>query len=263
MFGLDSAEALRDSRAPRLVKLVIDGRDVGVESGASMRPTGGQAMEESLSFTVPYQPRRIVLTVEDESGISDQVRTAINTDRLLNPASVDIQGTRGSITVEHDEPIRHLVVLLRDGARLANGLMFELNTAPPAGTIPISGAGAGMAVKLLEPTALLRGEVALPKGEYELNVISRAFTESANSLWMEVDGKQVKDAIHIPLEKFGNSSRSFQLTPELPRLTIEKDGKHAFVLTLREGPGPELDKVQFLRAGKVVAEFECEALLGP
>ena len=52
------------------------------------------------------------------------------------------------------------------------------------------------------------------------------------------------------------------MTAELSRVALDRDGAHAFVLTLRESPGPELDKIQFVREGKVVAELECEALAG-
>ena len=93
-----------------------------------------------------------------------------------------------------------------------------------------------------------------------MNVISRAHTESANSLWLDLDGKRMPDAIHLPTKGLGNSSNHYDLRPTLSRLTVESCGKHTFVLSLREGPGPELDKVQFLRDGAVAVELECEGL---
>ena len=127
--------------------------------------------------------------------------------------------------------------------------------------VPIKDASGGKAAKLLRMDARLAAEVDLPKADYETNIIGCAPSESANSVWIELDGQRMEDAVHFRTDRLGNSSRHHDLRPEFSRLTVPGDGPHTILIALREPPGPELDKLQILRAGKVVKELECEQMM--
>ena len=129
--------------------------------------------------------------------------------------------------------------------------------------VPVKEASGGKVAKLLRIDARLVAEVDLPKGDYEVNIIGRAPSESANSVWVELDGQRMEDAVHIRTDRFGNSSRHYDLRPKFSRLNVPRDGRHTIVITLREPPGPELDKLLILRDGKVVKELECEQCFCP
>ncbi|MBT3375014.1 MAG: hypothetical protein HN742_23805 [Lentisphaerae bacterium] len=241
-FGLDSPEALADRIPPRVTTVLVD----------------GESMLTTSPFLLTHIPQRIELRLKDTSGF----------DAELSPdarefARLEQRGEQVIVTLKPGLPGSCKVdVLLCDRSILRNRSEFLLEVALPVSVVCRDGASSGGAAKLHEATALLTGTVSLPKGEYTVNVVSRAFGDGANSLWLTVDGQQVKDPIHIPLERFASSSRSHSLTPELTRLTVGEDGVHTFVLTLREAPGVELDKIQFARDGNVVAEVECESLVG-
>ena len=245
-FDLQSADALKDGQPPRVTKIELDGREA----------------EATPTLTVPFQPRRVVVTLEDASGV-DVARSRVLVNAEAASARLVSSGLGATLTIaDWPDPIVTVEATICDNALLRNERSFRLEAAPPVRVVPVKEASAGRVVKLIEQSASLRVEATLPKGEYEVNVISRAFSDGANSLWIDVDEERAEDAIHIPTDGFGNSSRSYELTRPMTRLTLTKDGKHTFVLTLREDPGPELDKMQFLRDGKVVREFECEALSG-
>ena len=154
-----------------------------------------------------------------------------------------------------------LAVRVRDTAFLGNELVVRLAAEPKVDVRPHAGASAGRVVTIMEPDGALSGTVSLDAGSYEVNVISRAFSDGANSLWLEVDGRRCEDPIHIRTDGLGDSSRHHALPPDLSRVQMRTGGAHTFVLTLREAPGPELDKIQFLKGGKVVREIECEDLV--
>lgn len=240
-FDLDSPQSLSDRVPPRVGTVLVDGKPATT--------TG--------SLRLSHVPRRVELYLEDDSGVDAALPS--NVRELVR---LEQTGNHAVLMFGSELPGRcEIDVLLCDRSILRNRAVFRLEIALPVSVVRNEAASSGQIVKLLEPAASLRGTVSLPRGEYEVNLISRAFSEGANSLWLTVDGQQVKDPIHIPLERFANSSRSHQLTAELTRLSVAKDGVHALVLTLREAPGPELDKVEFRRGGKVVAEIECEALV--
>jgi len=251
-FGLDNGAQLSDSEPPRVTAITVD----------------GQGIDTSPSVCVPFRPRTVVLTFADASGIDrTNLGVSVNgSDAQAGQYRVEPLGSgreRASLTIRsEDRPISSLSVSVQDASFLRNALSFRLDAAPPFEIVPVGTASGGQVAKLLEKSARLCGEVTLAKGRYEVNVISRAYTESANSLWLDLDGKRMPDAIHIPTKGFGNSSSHYELPPTLSRLTVEECGKHTFVLSLREGPGPELDKIQFLRDGQVVCELECEELRG-
>jgi len=250
VFDLEGASDLKDGQPPRIVKLIVDGREV----------------PPATNPCLPFRPRKVTLVLSDDTGVDPGNCTVVVNGRKPSPSECrfrlsDAKGRRSVLTVADTPlPISFLEVTVRDKALLGNELKFMLETAPPLEVIPMKKASGGHAVRLLKPTASLRGEVTLPKGDYEVNVIARAPSDGANSLWLDLDGERMSDAIHIRTDGFGNSSRHYALPPDLSQLTVKTDGKHTFLLTLREAPGPELDKIQFLRDGQIVCELECEAL---
>jgi len=80
-------------------------------------------------------------------------------------------------------------------------------------------------------------------------------------VWLDLDSKRAEDAVHLRTDHLGNSSRQSDLAPAFSRLSVPRDGSHTLRVTLREAPGPELDKLQILQDGKVVKELECEVML--
>jgi hypothetical protein len=68
-------------------------------------------------------------------------------------------------------------------------------------------------------------------------------------------------AFHLPLETYSRSYDS-GVNPKsggAPKMTVNTDGAHLVVVTLRESPGVFLDKVEFVGAdGNVVASVEAE-----
>ena len=252
-LDVDEAAALDDAQPPRLVALRID----------------GQRVDPSPHVRVGFRPRGVTLTFEDPSGLSPDACTVTVNGRPAPSGRVSLRlvgrgQTRAELTVRGDgQPVSALSAAVSDLSFLRNVLEFRLETALPFDVIAAGQASAGRAVKLLEETAKLTGTARLAKGRYEVNVIARAYSDGANSLWLDLDGRRMKDPIHLRTGRFGNSSRSHQLTAELPRLGVERDGEHRFTLSLREAPGPELDKIQFLQGSTVVHQIECESLSAP
>ncbi len=68
----------------------------------------------------------------------------------------------------------------------------------------------------------------LVPGRYNLEVRSVAPNAGSDSLWVSVDGKQLKQSIGLPTGKLDNRSQV---------LTVTGSGEHAIRLTLREKPG--------------------------
>ena len=251
-FGLDSSGELADSEPPRVTAIAVD----------------GQGIDAAPSVCVPFRPRTVVLTLAEASGIDRQSLSVSIDGKNASPDRYRLEplgpnGKRASLTVRSSAlPISSLSLSVQDASFLRNALSFRLDTAPPFEIVAMRTASGGHVARLLEQSATLQGEVTLAKGQYEVNVISRAYTDGANSLWLDLDGRRMPDAVHLPTKGFGNSSNHYELPPTLSRLTVEDCGEHTFVLSLREGPGPELDRIQFLQDGQVVCELECEALRG-
>ncbi|MFO7948229.1 MAG: hypothetical protein R6V19_15615, partial [Armatimonadota bacterium] len=64
---------------------------------------------------------------------------------------------------------------------------------------------------------------------------------------------------HIPVDKFGPSSASWTKKEPTPSVETEHNGLQKVSITLREGPGPILDRFVFKNEeGEVVAEVEAE-----
>lgn len=268
----DNGQAVLDAPVTRRMLVAFDPpKGVGLTDGAppaieTLLIDDSQAGPAS-EVVVPFLPRSVTLTLCDESGFDGGGREVKLNGRP--PAAQEVSfrtlgedGRRAQIEIRPDNaPVESLSVTIEDGSPLRNRLAFRLATAPSVVVVAVKGAGGGRAAKLLEPEARLAGEVDLPKGDYEVNLISRAPNDGANSVWLELDGQRMEDAIHIRTDGFGDSSRSHDLRPGRCRLRIPRDGKHDVVITLRESPGPELDRLQFLQEGKVVKELECEDML--
>ena len=248
--GADAAARLADAEPPQLRALSVDGRP----------------MPAAKHTTLALHPRRLVLELGDGTGIdmpSCRVlvdgRPLAEADVVCHPADAGAQ--RVTVTVCGPiEPFSAITVRVHDTAFLRNELSVSLEAKPKVAVVRNAQASGGQVARILEADGVLSGTVSLAAGDYEVNVVSRAFSDAANSLWIEVDGERCPDPIHVRTDAFGRSSRLHTLPPDLSRVQVKTDGVHTFVLTLREAPGPLLDRIQFLRNGDVVHQVECEDL---
>ena len=248
--GADAAARLADGDPPQLHALSADGRPL---------PAAPRAV-------VDFRPQHLQLVLSDDTGVDRASCRALVDGRPIGEAKVvcrsDAGAPRAIVTVScPDEPFSSIAVHVRDTAFLRNETIVTLEARPKVAIVRNTRASGGRIVKVLEPDAVLSGTVSLAAGVYEVNVVSRAFSDGANSLWLDLDGSRSQDPIHIRTDGFGRSSRLHTLPPDLSRLRVKAGGVHAFVLALREAPGPELDKIQFLKDGEVVRELECEDLV--
>lgn len=227
----------------------------------------GNPVKERGHLTLPFVPGQIEVVLTDPSGISAR---GLDITVNGNPAARDnIQqqrrdlGRYWKLTYSPDPPeqVQGIIVTATDRSLLANTARFALSIE--RGLQVVEGDFSGKkAVELTEPSAFLARRVDLPAGEYELEVIGSGPSGGANSLWIELDGQQQSDPVHLPVEELATASRMVEIDPELlPRFTVPDDGEHALVLALREGPTPTVDRVRILHEGQQVAAFEAEEML--
>ncbi|MEA3403513.1 MAG: VCBS repeat-containing protein [Armatimonadota bacterium] len=98
----------------------------------------------------------------------------------------------------------------------------------------------------------------LPAGELEMTLFASGVSTGADSFYVSIDGGE-RTAFHIPIDSFGPSSRTWTKDEPTPNIEIAEAGAHRVTITLREGPGPMLDRILVRDAeGTVVAEVEAE-----
>lgn len=128
------------------------------------------------------------------------------------------------------------------------------------GLVPVTEPEPGVAgaVKFAQVGSQLDTSVDLPAGKYELALFARGLNGSTNSFYVSVDGGE-KIAFHIPIDKIGPSSGTWDGTAPTPNIEIAGQGPHRLTVTLREGPGPVLDRMVFRNAqGQEVLVIEAE-----
>lgn len=98
------------------------------------------------------------------------------------------------------------------------------------------------AVKFNAPESRLEFPVELPAGKYAVALYAQGRDGSSDSFWVSVDGGE-NIAFHIPIDKLGPSASTWTKDTPTPDVTIAKDGVHVLRITLREAPGPVLQKI--------------------
>ncbi|MBT3376497.1 MAG: hypothetical protein HN742_01430 [Lentisphaerae bacterium] len=147
---------------------------------------------------------------------------------------------------------------LRDGrmfrtARFAAGHSGSRGLA----TVTAPAEGIGRTVRFGKTWSQLDTEVDLPDGQYQLTLFALG-SNSGDSFFVRIDGgKEIP--FHIPVDAFGPSSDSWTKDTPTPNVTLTGPGKHRVTITLREGPGPFLDRFVFKDAqGREALSIEAE-----
>lgn len=227
----------------------------------------GNAISQRGNLTLPYVPRQMQVVLTDPSGICTRgLDISVNGHRA-DRANIKYNrrdlGRYWKLTYAPDPPqqVQSIIVTVSDRSLLANTARFALSVE--RGVEVVEGDYSGQkAVKLSEPSAFLARRLQLPAGEYELQIIGSGPDSGQNSLWIEVDGQRQPDPAHLPVNELATASRMVQIDPELlPRFTVPRDGQHALVVVLREGPTPTVDRIRILQEGEQVAAFEAEQML--
>ncbi|MFP3904543.1 MAG: hypothetical protein ACLFWB_09920 [Armatimonadota bacterium] len=251
VFNRPPGKHLSDRTPPTFERIVIDRRPV------HERPT----------LMLPYVPGEVDMTISDPSGISSRgLQVAVDGSRAeadtLAVERFDL-GRRWEITYQPAAPetIQNVTVTATDRSLLENTSRFSLVIERAFERLSGDYSG-GEAVRLTQDTAFLAKHVELAAGEYEVELIASGPSSGANSLWIEIDGKQQPDPVHLPVQELGVASRQVEIDPQrLPRFTIPEDGEHTLVFTLREGPDPTVDCVRILQDGRQIAAYEAEDML--
>ncbi|MBU0608380.1 MAG: PQQ-like beta-propeller repeat protein, partial [Armatimonadetes bacterium] len=120
-------------------------------------------------------------------------------------------------------------------------------------------ASGGKALLMEQGSSRIAFGTALPAGQYRLKIIGYGFDGSSDSLWVSVNlGPNV--AFHMPKLKYASSSGDFANTAESPMVTLEGQGPHLIIVTLRENPTVRVDRFIFVDAAGQETTLEAEAL---
>lgn len=141
-------------------------------------------------------------------------------------------------------------LLDRGEQRLVDGRALETlrRSGPPVGNrslVPITDPAPGVAaaMKFDRGDAQLDFAVDLPVGDYLVTTFAYGLSTGADSFWVSVDGGE-PIGFHIPIREFGPSSADHTKESPTPNISIAEGGMHRFTITLREGPGVMLDRVE-------------------
>ncbi len=119
-------------------------------------------------------------------------------------------------------------------------------------------ASGGWALRFARTDSQLDFILNLPAGEYSLTLIAKGLDTGSDSFWVRVDDGEPA-AFHIPVGKFGPSSATHTKDTPTPNVRIKQDGMHRFTITLREAPGPLLDRIMLRKTtGEEVWAAEAE-----
>ncbi len=125
--------------------------------------------------------------------------------------------------------------------------------------MPDPAEGVERAVKFASQVSQLDTAVELPAGKLELTLFAQGVSSGADSFYVSIDGGE-RIPFHIPVGHFGPSSSTWEKDTPTPNIEIAEPGVHRITITLREGPGPLLDRMVFRdEAGNEVAEVEAES----
>jgi len=246
--GLD----LSDRQPPSVVSLSVD----------------GQPAEPAEALLLPFQPIAVSVGLADASGISySGLQVSANGERVARDSLRLERADRGwkwTVTYTRPEtlPLRHLRIAAEDRSLLGNQTVFLLTVEQGLGVVEDQKYSGGKAVHFATEAAYVAVKLELPAGEYEIEAVGHAPNSGANSWYIELDGARQAEVVHIPEVEPGICSRTVDIDPEqLPRFAVAEGGTHVLALTLREGPGPVLDRLRILRDGKEVAAYEGEDIL--
>ncbi len=124
--------------------------------------------------------------------------------------------------------------------------------------MPNPAEGVERAVKFVSQVSQLDTALELPAGNLELTLFAQGVSSGADSFYVSVDAGE-RIPFHIPVGNFGPSSATWEKDTPTPNIEIPEAGVHRITITLREGPGPLLDRMVFRDAeGNTVAQIEAE-----
>ncbi|MBM4084029.1 MAG: hypothetical protein FJ272_04490, partial [Planctomycetes bacterium] len=103
-------------------------------------------------------------------------------------------------------------------------------------------ARSGQAVGFFDPASQWQCGVNLREGDYRITLIAKAVDGSSDSFWLTLDADD-PIAFHLPKGQFGPSSSDPVKAAPTPGLRVKTSGEHTLTLTLRENPGPMLERV--------------------
>ncbi|MGD9498446.1 MAG: FG-GAP-like repeat-containing protein, partial [Armatimonadota bacterium] len=112
----------------------------------------------------------------------------------------------------------------------------------------VDGASGGRAVEYLTGAGVIRWPVALTAGQWTLRLVARGSHPGNDSLYVDLDGQRAGE---LHLSQTG-------LAPASLTLTVAHAGEHEIALTLREGPGTVVDRLELSGPGDAVLAVEAE-----
>ena len=243
---------LSDGSAPIFDSLIINGVETAVREG----------------LVIPYQPNELRLEVSDAGGIRGSALKVFANGKRIRGDDVRLSrhgmGRHWVVTYVRPEDlqVQSLRIEATDSSLLANRSQFML--AVEGGLQVLSGEqySGGKAVQFDTESAFIAARLDLPAGKYHLELIAQGTSSGTDSFWMELDGVQQSDPVHIPVEKLGISSSLVEKDPtQLPQFTVTESGPHILALVMREGPPQVADRLRILQDGKEIAVFEAEDIL--
>ncbi len=220
------------------------------------------------NMVIPYQPDELRLEVSDASGIrAGALQVFANGKRIR---SGDVRFSRHGMgrhwVVSYIRPqdfaLESLRIEATDSSLLANTSQFML--AVERGFTILSGEqySGGKAVQFDTESAFIAARLDLPAGKYLLELIAQGTSSGTDSFWMELDGVQQSDPVHIPIDNLGIASSLVEKDPtQLPQFTVTSSGRHILAIVMREGPPQVADRLRILQDGKEIAVFEAEEIL--
>ncbi len=118
--------------------------------------------------------------------------------------------------------------------------------------------GVERAVKFTSRASRLDTVLEMPAGEYEMALFASGTGSGSDSFFVAIDGGE-QIPFHVPIDEFGPSSSTWEKDTPTPNVSVEEDGVHRITITLRENPGPMLDRIVVRDPeGTVVVEVEAE-----
>lgn len=253
VFNRPEGATLHDREPPRITRVRVNGK----------------AIKAGKRVVIPWPADQVGVDFQDgESNLLAQRawievnhRPVASCDSMAVRTVAAGRSARITVRATGDDLIQHLRIAIADDTLLGNSATFTLATVRAVEVIEMKGASGGKAVRTLDAAGWLETMLSLDPGEYTANLVATGPSLGTNSMWLDIDERRVDDPFHLPVGELGSCSREVDMTDKLPRFTIDRPGRHTLKFTLREGPGPLLDKLQILKAGKVIKQVECENML--
>ncbi len=247
------------------------GRDLSDHSAPSFGPIvidSTEANSDAKALSIPFQPSTVSVQLSDPSGISRRgLQIEVNGDRAEDRDLIIERRAMGRTwDITYNRPqgfaLEKFRVTATDRSLLGNRAQFSLMVEGSLAIVKGAHFSGGKALELGSDKAFAGVKLALAAGKYSVEIIGYGPDSGSNSLWMELDGRRIDDAVHLPESKPGISSALVTIDPEvMPSLTVDKSGDHILVIVLREGPAPIIDRMRILQNGKEIAVFEGEDMI--